>query len=90
MPASEAGGYTAGMKTAISIPDGLFKQADRVAKRQKKSRSKLYADAIADYVARYEDDSITEAINRVLDEVGDEPDRFLAEASRRVAERSEW
>ena len=78
------------MKTAISIPDEVFAEADRLAKRQKKSRSKLYADAVAEYVARHDDDSITEAINRVLDEIGDEADPFLAEASRRVLERSEW
>jgi predicted transcriptional regulator len=78
------------MKTAISIPDEVFAAAERLAKCQKKSRSRLYADAIAEYVARYNDDSITEAINRVLDEIGDEADPFLAEASRRVLERSEW
>ena len=68
----------------------MFAAAEQLAKCQKKSRSRLYADAIAEYVARHDDDSITEAINRVLDEIGDEADPFLAEASRRVIERSEW
>ncbi|MGA7537334.1 MAG: hypothetical protein WBW93_01060 [Steroidobacteraceae bacterium] len=38
------------MKTAISIPDALFREAETLAKRRGMSRSELYATAIADYV----------------------------------------
>ncbi|MGH8220053.1 MAG: CopG family ribbon-helix-helix protein [Steroidobacteraceae bacterium] len=38
------------MKTAISIPDALFREAETLAKRRGISRSELYATAIADYV----------------------------------------
>ena len=83
-------GYTFGMKTAISIPDDVFVEAERLARRLKKSRSQLYAEAVAEYVARRSPDEITEAMNKVIDELGDEPDEFLAEATRRILERSEW
>ena len=40
------------MKTAVSVPDELFEAAERQAERTKKSRSQLYAEAIAEYLAR--------------------------------------
>ena len=41
------------MKTAISIPDDVFEVAERLARRTKKSRSRLFSDAIGEYVARH-------------------------------------
>ncbi len=38
------------MKTAISIPDAIFEEAERVAKQRGMSRSELYAKAVAEYV----------------------------------------
>ena len=38
------------MKTAISIPDPIFEDAERLAKRRGWSRSELYARAVADFV----------------------------------------
>jgi metal-responsive CopG/Arc/MetJ family transcriptional regulator len=78
------------MKTAISIPDHVFAEAEKLAKKMKKSRSQLYSDALAEYTARHSDDEITEAINRVIDSVGNENDEFVAEAARRTLARSEW
>jgi metal-responsive CopG/Arc/MetJ family transcriptional regulator len=78
------------MKTAISIPDKTFERAEKLARRLKKSRSQLYSDAVDEYLARYEGDAITQAINRVIDECGNESDPFVAEAARRSFERSEW
>ena len=39
------------MKTAISIPDAIFEEAERIAKRRGLSRSELYANAVAEYVS---------------------------------------
>lgn len=38
------------MKTAISIPDAIFEDAERLAKRRGWSRSELYANAVAEYL----------------------------------------
>ena len=78
------------MKTAISLPDPLFERAERMAKRLGKSRSQLYAEALTEYVARYDPDDITEAMNRVCDAVDTRPDSFVAEATRRRLEGVEW
>src|SRR5262245_66439939 len=89
-PAPEVG-YTLGMKTAISIPDRLFRQAERLARRLKMSRSQLYNEAIAEYLARHDSESVTEAMNAVCEELDTRPDPALAApAARRILSRSDW
>lgn len=84
-------GYTIGMKTAVSLPDDLFRAAERHAKRVSKSRSQLYAEALAEYLARHAPDEVTEAMNRVVERLGEHsPEPFVADAARRVLERTEW
>jgi metal-responsive CopG/Arc/MetJ family transcriptional regulator len=38
------------MKTAISIPDAVFEEAERLARQRGWSRSELYANAVAEYL----------------------------------------
>ena len=83
-------GYTPGMKTAVSIPDETFEQVERLAKREQRSRSEVYSAALREYVARHAPDEVTEAMNRVCDEIGSESDAFAVAAGRRVLERVEW
>jgi len=81
------------MKTAISIPDEVFAEAEHLAKSQKKSRSQLYADAIREYINRHDPDEITESWNRLYNdpEAADaELDAFVDEAARRVLKNVEW
>lgn len=79
------------MKTAVSLPDELFLAAERQAKRAQKSRSQLYADALAEYLARHAPDEVTDAMNQVVDRLGEPgPDPFLTAAARQVFERNEW
>jgi metal-responsive CopG/Arc/MetJ family transcriptional regulator len=78
------------MKTAISVPDRIFRAAERHALRAKKSRSQLYAEAVAEYLARHAPDEVTEAMNRVAADIGTSEDDFVVSAARRTLERSEW
>lgn len=78
------------MKTAVSIPDDVFEEAEALARRGKRSRSELYARALSEYVARHAPDRVTEAMDRVLDEVNESPDEFRRRAARRTLERTEW
>jgi predicted transcriptional regulator len=78
------------MKTAISVPDQIFKKAERLARRLRKSRSQLYSEAIAEYLLRHDPAAITAQMNRVCEGVDTRPDAFVADAARRVLERSEW
>jgi hypothetical protein len=83
-------GYTNSMKTAVSIPDEVFQDAERLARRAKKSRSQLFSDALREYVARHAPDEVTDAMDRVVAEIGDTSDEFANAAARRVLDRTEW
>jgi metal-responsive CopG/Arc/MetJ family transcriptional regulator len=78
------------MKTAVSIPDEVFAETERLARHLKKSRSEVYSLALAEYVARHAPDRVTEAMDRVCEEVGKESDKYAAVAARRILERSPW
>ncbi len=78
------------MKTAISIPDDLYADAERLARRLGKARSQLYAEAIREYLARHDDEAITDALNELHD-AGDLPiDPAVAAMSARVLQRADW
>jgi len=78
------------MKTAVSIPDEVFRDAERLARRARKSRSRVFSDALREYVARHAPDRVTEAMDRVCAQVGEQKDPFGAAAARRVLESTEW
>jgi predicted transcriptional regulator len=78
------------MKTAISIPDEVFEDAERLAVQLRTSRSRLYSQALREFVARHSPDEITESMNRVVAEVGAEADDFRRAATRRVLAKVEW
>ena len=82
--------YTFGMKTAVSLPDEVFRKAERLARRLGKSRSALYREALDEYVTRRDPDEITDAVNRVVAKVGVRPDPFVRAAARRILQRTEW
>jgi metal-responsive CopG/Arc/MetJ family transcriptional regulator len=78
------------MKTAVSLPDDVFRAAERHARRAQKSRSQLYAEALAEYLSRHAPDEVTETMNLVIDQLNEPTDRFVTAAARRILERSEW
>lgn len=51
------------MKTAISIPDKVFHDADSLAARLEITRSALYTAAIRDYLARHTDADVTSRLD---------------------------
>lgn len=53
------------MKTAISIPDTLFQEAEDFAHEQGLSRSELYARAVQLYLQAHRYQGVTEALNQV-------------------------
>ena len=83
-------GYTFGMKTAVSIPDDVFEDAERLASRLQTSRSKLYARALAEFVARHDDDRVTALMDEAVREAGGQGDAFVAAAAKQSVRRAEW
>ena len=53
------------MKTAISLPNDVFNDAERLSRRKHMSRSELYSTAIRWYIQKESGTGITEQLNRV-------------------------
>jgi hypothetical protein len=78
------------MKTAISIPDPLLRAAERAAKRQKVSRSRFYAKAVAAYLKSQQEKGIKEALDAVYAKQPSETDPFVAVAAYHVLSTEKW
>ena len=78
------------VKTAISIQKSLFDQAEKLARRMKVSRSRLFVLALEDYIHRQQNRELLTQINAA----SDEPDpvepalrRHARRTHRRIVER---
>ena len=85
-------GYTEPMKTAISIPDSLFEEAERLARMRGWSRSELYANAVTAYVNSERFSGVREKLDAVYgnNEEDSAIDPFLADAQARSLPREKW
>jgi len=80
------------MKTAISVPDDVFHKAERLARTAGRSRSELYSAALREYVWKHSPDDVTDAVNRVVHELGERglSDAFAKAAAMRTLEAADW
>ncbi len=78
------------MKTAISIPDSIFKQAEETARDLKMSRSQLYTTALREYLHEKQTAQITERLNQVYDEESSTIDPALVEMQTSSLPIEEW
>lgn len=78
------------MKTAVSLPDPLFKAADALARRLGMSRSRLVQEALAEYVAKHNQRRISERLDEVYRDEERAPDGFVRQAARRTLESADW
>jgi predicted transcriptional regulator len=80
------------MKTAISIPDEIFEQAERLAKTRGWSRSELYANAVSAFVNSERFSGVREKLDAVYGEGrGDSAlEPLLADAQTRSIPKEKW
>ncbi len=78
------------MKTAISIPDKVYAEAEHLSRRLKKSPSQLYTEAVTEYLARHDPEAVTEAMNKVCEAVDTRPDPAVSAAAKRTLQQVEW
>lgn len=78
------------MKTAISIPDALFKAAEDYARAEGLSRSELYARALQRYLEAHQAAQITIALDQIYAEEPSTLDPALKAAQRRVLGGDDW
>ncbi|KKW10574.1 MAG: hypothetical protein UY48_C0034G0004 [Candidatus Gottesmanbacteria bacterium GW2011_GWB1_49_7] len=53
------------MKTAISLPDKLYEEAEKTAKFLGLPRSQLFAKALEEFIEHHNHEKITEQLNKV-------------------------
>jgi len=78
------------MKTAVSLPDDLFAEADELASELGTSRSQMYAAAVREYLARHRPQAVTAALDRVYADEPSHVDPAVAAAAARTLARVEW
>lgn len=78
------------MKTAISLPDKLFKEAEREAKRRGVTRSKFYQEALEKLITDLRDDEISSALTRSYTASPEPVDPFMERIIAQTMARVEW
>ena len=57
------------MKTAISLSNTLFEKAEKTAQYMGVSRSKLFVNALEEYILRHNGEMITQKLNEVYEKI---------------------
>lgn len=80
------------MKTAISIPDSIFEEAERLAKSRGWSRSQLYSNAVTAFVNNERFSGVREKLDAVYGPNAEDSaiDPLLAEAQARSLSKEKW
>jgi predicted transcriptional regulator len=78
------------MKTAVSVPDELFRQAEIAARRLRVSRSQLYATAVAEFLDRQRKSAVTERLNEIYSRQPAKVDAALHRAQLKTLEKDSW
>ena len=82
--------YTGQVKSTSAIPKALEEKVARVARRLGKPRRLVIKDAIDEYVARHDPDTVTHAMNRVIEGLDTRSQPGVAGTARRILENTEW
>jgi metal-responsive CopG/Arc/MetJ family transcriptional regulator len=78
------------MKTAVSMPDNLFRQAEAAARRLRVSRSRLYATALAEFLDRQQTNTVTERLNELYSRQPARVDAALHRAQIKSLDKNSW
>ena len=73
------------MKVAISVPEPVYRAAEKAARRMRVPRSRFYARAVEAYLNRIDREDVTRRLNEIYDETVGEPDPLLAAAARQLS-----
>ncbi|MEK7828247.1 MAG: ribbon-helix-helix domain-containing protein [Deltaproteobacteria bacterium] len=75
------------MKTAISIPDEIFRKADEAAKEYNYSRSELFTLAVKEFLEKIKSKRLLEAINEAYSEPEAPEETSLREKGKKYYSR---
>lgn len=77
------------MKVAVSVPDRVFEQAELVAKRLRVSRSRVYSQALEEFVRKHGGQNVREALEAVYGHQSSPVDPLLSDLQARAL-REKW
>jgi metal-responsive CopG/Arc/MetJ family transcriptional regulator len=69
------------MKTAVSLPDQLYQEAEKTAHSMGIPRSQLFARALEDFIAIHKRENITEKLNTVYSKIDQSEFQIISDAS---------
>jgi metal-responsive CopG/Arc/MetJ family transcriptional regulator len=69
------------MKTAVSLPDQLYQEAEKTAHSMGIPRSQLFARALEDFITLHKRENITERLNKVYSKMDQSELKVISEAS---------
>jgi metal-responsive CopG/Arc/MetJ family transcriptional regulator len=82
------------MKTAISLPDRLYADAEETAKALGIPRSQLYAKAIEEFISTHKQERITEQLNEIYADSSDYSESAISisslESIRELTQNDSW
>ena len=78
------------MKLVVSVSDSVFDAAERLARQRQIPRSRLFAEALEEYVARHGTDAVTARLDTVYSEEAADLEAPLADAQLRVIDDEAW
>jgi metal-responsive CopG/Arc/MetJ family transcriptional regulator len=78
------------MKTAISLPDSVFAEAETLAQQLGLSRSELYSTALQAYLSKYNRQQILSKLNNVYSEESSDLDPTIATMQFMSLPCEEW
>jgi hypothetical protein len=83
-------GYTRSMKTAISILDEVFRAAEELSRRLGMSRSELYSQAVAAFIADHRSTGVRDKLDAIYGEEDSALDPVLAHWQALALPRENW
>ena len=78
------------MKTAISIPDDTFSEAEHFAQNTGMSRSELYTKAVLEYIENHKQLNVRESLNRVYSKTESSLDSELHSMQVKSLSKDDW
>ena len=70
------------MKTAISLEESLFREAEYLAENMQVSRSKLFATAVSEFISKHKNQQLLAEINAAYEDAPDKQEKNKLEAMR--------
>ena len=80
--------YSFSMKTAISIPDDIFRELEKFAKEHNYSRSEVFVLAAKEFLKKHESKQLLDALNTAYSDFEDAEGKTLRRKSKKYYARA--